>query len=478
MRELRMRALVAGVAACAVVGCGGASLAPKPAWELPAPPPEDRPVVDTAAVTRVDLGNGLRVLIHEDHRLPRVALSLTVRRGAAMEAPEDAGAVAFMAELLERGAGDRDALAFAEVVDALGAQFSTGADWDSVGVGISGLSRDLDSLLDLLADASLRPHFAARSAERARDERLAALERAKDDPATLASWQASRAIYGAHRFGLPVSGTPETVAKFDAATARGLHARLFVPNGAILSVSGDVDSDALMAMLRARFGAWPQGEVVPPGTPPPALAPASRRVVVVDRPDLGQVRIVVGHEGIARTDDDRIAVSLFNLVVGGAGFSSRLMAALRSEEGLTYGVSTGYALRRAPGPFVASTFTRVEELRKALDILLGQLERAREEPPGEDELAWARTLAVGRFALSLETSAAVTRSLADLDVYGLPEDSLDTYRSRVRAITPEDVAAAARAHLHPERTAIVLVGPAEAITPQLEGLGPVEVVEP
>ncbi len=465
------------LAATVAVGCGSL-VGPKPAWELPAPLPEDRAVVDPAAITRLDLDNGLRVLIHEDHRLPRVAMSLTVRRGAAVESPDEAGAVAFMAELLERGAGDRDALEFAEVTDALGADFSSGADWDSVGAGISGLSRDFDTLLDLLVDGVLRPRFAERDAERARDERLAALERAKDDPSTLASWSASRAIYGEHRFGLPVSGTAETVARFDAASARALHERLFVPNGAILSVSGDVDPDAVVAALRERFGAWPRGEMVDPGAPPPGQTPTERRIVVVDRPDLGQVRIVVGHEGIARTDEDRIAVSIFNLVLGGAGFSSRLMVALRSEEGLTYGVNSGYSLRRAPGPFVVSTFTRVEELRKALDILLGQLEEARANPPGEDELAWARTLAAGRFALSLETSSAVTRSLADLDVYGLPEDSLDTYRSRVRAITADDVAAAARAHLHPDRAAIVLVGPAEAITPQLEGLGPVEVVEP
>jgi zinc protease len=407
-----------------------------------------------------------------------VTLALTVRRGAAVEASSDAGAVSFMADLLERGAGERDALAFAEEVDALGASFSSGADWDSVGVSISGLSRDLELLLELFADAALRPRFDPREAARSRAELLASLERAKDDPATLASWHANRAFYGSHRFGLPVTGTPETVAQLDADAARALHGRLFVPGGTILSVTGDVDPDAVLSELSERFGSWPSADVVPPGEPPPVLAPAARRVVVVDRPDLGQARIVVGHEGISRSDEDRIAVSIFNLVIGGSGFSSRLMQALRSEEGLTYSVGSGYALRRAPGPFYVSTFTRVEELRRALDIVLSELERAKSEPPGEDELRWARTLAAGQFALALETSDAVTSSLVDLDVYGLPRDSLDTYRGRVRAITAEDVVAAARDHLHPERAAIVLVGPAEAITPQLEGLGPIEVVAP
>ena len=227
-------------------------------------------------------------------------------------------------------------------------------------------------------------------------------------------------------------------------------------------MTGDVDPGAVIAALTARFGAWPQGAVVDPGPPPPEQAPAQRTIVVVDRPDLAQARIVVGHEGIARSDEDRIAVSIFNLIVGGSGFSSRLMAALRgNEEGLTYGASSSYSLRRAPGPFYASTFTRVEKARTALDVLLGELERARRDPPGEKELTWARTLATGSFAMGLETSDAVTASLVDLDVYGLPEDSLDTYRTRVRAVTEKDMKEVAQAHLHPERAAIVLVGPAK-----------------
>jgi zinc protease len=473
------RAHAGGIAALgAALGLGCALFGPKPAWELPPPPAPDRPITREGALTRVDLPNGLRVLVNEDHRLPRVSIGLAVRRGAAVETPAQAGGVSFMAELLERGAGKRDSLAFAEAVDQLGASFAANADWDSVELGISGLSRDFDALLDLFADAALRPRFDAREVQRARAALLAGLERAKDDPATLAGWHANRAVYGAHRFALPVSGTPETVARLDEKTARAYHQRLFVPNGAIASVTGDVDAEAVIAALSKSFGAWPRGPVIDAGAPPPAQAPPARVITVVDRPDLGQARIVVGHEGIARSDDDRIAVSLFNLVIGGSGFSSRLMNALRGEEGLTYGVSTSYSMRRAPGPFFAATFTRVEKTRAALDILLAELERARSKPPAEDELSWARTLATGSFAMGLETSDAVTGALVDLDVYGLPEDSLDTYRTRVRAITPAQIAAVANAHLHPERAAIVLVGPAKAIVPQLDGLGTVEVVKP
>ena len=476
-------ALGSSIALAALLGSGCAGVAgsgPKPAWELPPPPPVERPVVREGAVTVRDLDNGLRVLVHEDHRLPRVVIGLTVRRGAAVEADDEAGLASFTSDLLERGAGDRDALAFAETTDALGAGFGAYADWDTMGASISGLSRDFDTLLALLADAVRRPRFDAREAERARAALLAAFERAKDDPATLARWNLAGAIYGEHRFGTPVSGTSDSVADFDAARAQAFHERLFVPNGSILSVSGDVDPEAAFAAVKAAFADWSRGAVVAAGAPPPVDSPPKRHIVVVNRPDLAQARINVGHDGIARTDDRRIPASILNTVVGGGGFSSRLMSALRAEneEGLTYSASSGFALRRVPGPFAAATFTRVEKVRDALDILLAEIERGKTEPPGEDELGWARTLATGRFSMGLETADAVTGALVDLDVHGLPDDSLDTYRSRVRAITPEVVAAAAKELLHPERLAIVLVGPAEAIVPQVEDLGSVEVVEP
>jgi zinc protease len=475
-----MRRLARGWAALlgALLVSGCALFGSRPAWELPAPPPPEAPVVQPGMLHRAVLENGIEVLVLEDRRLPRVVLGVRFRRGEGSLPPASAGLASFTADLLSRGAGERDALAFAEAVDSLGASVGAGAGWDTVGVSASGLSRDLDFLIGVLADMLLRPRFDPAEAERAKGERLAALERAKDDPATLAGWYAARAVYEGHRFGLPLSGTPETVAALDVEAARAFHAEAFVPNDAIFSVSGDVAAADVIERIRAAFGGWPRGEVGGPGPPPPHPAPAARRILVVDRKDLVQARIIVAHEGIARTDERRIEILLMNGVLGGSGFSSRLMTTLRSDSGLTYGVHSDFSLRRHPGPFQVSTFTEVASVRKALDLLLAELERGRAQPPGEDELAWARTLAVGRFSMDLETSSAVLEGLVDLDVYGLPRDSLDTYRARVRAVTAEQVATVARDHLHPERAAIVLVGPADAIVPQVESLGPVEVVTP
>ncbi len=466
------------LALCLGLALGCANLRSRPAWELPPPPAHDAPVVPAGALHRSRLANGLRVIVLEDHRLPRIAFGITLRRGSASERPEEAGLALFMAELMERGAGDRDALALAQAVDQLGASLAVTSGWDSTTASVSGLSRDLGALFAILADVVLRPRFDSGEARRARDEMLAALEQAKDDPQTLSSRALASALYPGHRYGVPREGSPGTVGRFDAARARALHRRLFVPNDAILWAVGDFELGRFRALANEVFGPWPRGPVVDPGAPPPQPAPAARRIVIVNRPDLEQARIALGHDGIARSDPDRVAVSLMNELLGGGGFSSRLMERLRAEAGLTYGVSSGFSLRRERGPFGVSTFTRVPEARRALDLTLDEIERFRREPPGEAELRDARALAVGEFSLGLESSDSVMASLVDLDVYGLPEDSLDTYRARVRATTPEQIAPLAGRLLHPERAAIVLVGPAESLLPQLEGLGPVEVVEP
>jgi zinc protease len=471
---VRLRAAVA--LAAALAGC--AWLQPPPAWELPPPPVREGPVVDPARLHRSRLGNGLEILILEDARLPRVDLSVTLRRGAGSVPPAQAGLAGFSAELLERGAGERDAPALAEAVDALGASLAAGADWDSTSVSVRGLSRDLDVLLGILADAVLRPRFEAAEAKRVRSELLAALEAARDDPATLARWNLASLLYPGHVYGAPLEGTPESVARLDAAAARAFHARTFTASNAVFSASGAVDPDRLARRVEDLFGAWPAAGPPPEDPAPPSPAPPGRRVRVVDVPDRGQAWIVLGHDGLARTDPERTAAVLMNGALGGGAFLSRLMTRVRAEEGLTYSVSSSFALRRRPGPFVVSTFTRVPEARRVVDLLLAELARMQSEPPGEDEFRRVQTLETGRFALALETSAALASSLVEISVAGLPEDSLDTFRSRVRALRPEDVAAVARHRLHPERAAIVVVGPAAALAPQLEGLGPVEVVKP
>lgn len=477
---MKVRWLLPGVAAYGwlllVLGCAMPLL--RPAWRRPPPPTSDAPVIGPESLFRGELPNGLRTLVLEDRRLPRVVLGLTVRRGAAMVDPERAGLARFTLALMEQGAGSRDAVALAEAVDQIGASLSAWAGWDAAGVVVSGLSRDLDLLVEILADVVLRPRFDPGEAERARGEQLASLEQAKDSPATLARWYTARTLYPGHRFGLPHAGTPESVRRLDARDARGFHRQIFLPNNAVLFGSGDLSAADWASRARVFFGAWKPRGLPDAGPAPPAPTPAERRVVIVDRPAGVQAQISIAHEGIPRTDPDRIAVALMNSVLGGSGFSSRLTQRVRARSGLTYYVGSSFSMRRQPGPFAVSTATRVDQARRVVDLVLAELERARALPPSAAELEDARALMIGRFVLGLETSAAVMESLVDLDVYGLPEDSLDTYRARIRATGAEAVEKMVRERLHPGRAAIVLVGPADRLVPQFRDLGALVVLKP
>ena len=449
-----------------------------PAWKLPPPPPKEAPITQPGALARFELDNGLHGIVLRDKRLPQVVLGLSVRRGSASEPVDRAGLASLTAEVMERGAGDRDALELAQLVDGIGASFAVNSSWDSMGVRIGGLSRDMDVFFEVLGDVVLRPQFDAAEVAKARAEKLAALEQAKDDPRTLVGWYAARAVYGDHRYGTPSGGNAETVAALDVAALRAFHARNFVASNAVVYAAGDVDAADFERRVREMFGDWEAGEIPAAVEAPPAQAPAARKVVIVDKPDLRQARIVVIHEGLSRTDDRRIAAGLANDVLGGGGFSSRLMKSIRSDAGLTYGVYSGFGLRRQPGPFSTNTFTQVPQVRQALDLVLAELARMHSEPPDEAEIAKAKSLRVGRFGLGLETSAAVINSLVDLEVHGLPQDALDAFRSKVRAVGTAEVADLSRAVIHPDRAAIVLLGPADELVPLVEDLGPVEIVQP
>ncbi|MEM9174089.1 MAG: pitrilysin family protein [Myxococcota bacterium] len=476
--------LGAGVAALAVLvsaaGCGSLPPVlggdPPPAWQQPPPPPAEGPIVEAGAFHRARLRNGMTVLILEDRRLPRVAIGLELRRGAGSVPPEKAGIAAITTEVLQRGAGDRDTFELAKVVEDVGASLSVDAGWDTTGISLAGLAEDRALLMEILADVALRPRFDEGEFTKVVAEHRAGLVAAQDDPATLIRWYAIRALYAGHRYGLPRGGNEETVAGLTLDDAKAYWNDRFVPSNAIFWAVGDVDAEALEAEVTALFGDLDEGPVLGNTPPTPERTPEARRIVVVDKPELGQARIIVAHEGIARTEPQRIPLDLMNDALGGSGFSSRLMKKVRSDEGLTYGIGSGFSLRSVPGPFSISTFTRKDQVRRVVDLVLEEMSAIRDtRPVSSEELAKFVSYNVGRFGLSLETSESVLASLVDLEVHGLPEDSLDTFRARLRAVDLETVRTVTRERLDPERAAIVVLGPADEIVPQLDSLGEIEV---
>ncbi|MFP8873330.1 MAG: pitrilysin family protein, partial [Myxococcota bacterium] len=272
----RLGTLRLALLALAFVGC--INPGPRKAWEKPPPPAHEAAVVESGAFHRSTLANGVRVLALEDPRLPRVVVGATFRRGAGAVPPARSGLAVYTASLMERGAGDRDALALAQAVDEIGAAMSVTTGWDSTSVTLSGLSRDLDRLVEVLTDLVLRPRLDAGEALRVRAEQLARLGQARDDPGTVVGWAAGQTLYPDHRYGRPLSGTPETVSRLDSAAARDFHARVFVPGNAILFASGDIRAADWQRRVSAAFEGWRPGSEPVEAPVPPAPTPDRKSV--------------------------------------------------------------------------------------------------------------------------------------------------------------------------------------------------------
>ena len=439
-------------------------------------PGEPRPYAFPETVRSI-LPNGLRVVVTPMAGRELVAASLTVRSGASDEPASLGGATVLAARGLTEGTEVRDAIALTEAFERLGASMHAEAGWDAVAAGLDVPASRLEPALALLAEVVRRPSFPASEVERLRDERLNDLIQAKADPRRRADEAFAASIYtSASPYQRPAGGTSETVAALTSDELREVHAAAFGPTSAALVVAGDVDPDAVVQMAGRLFGDWAGGlaELAAPDT---TSAVDVRRIRVVHRPGAVQSEIRIGHPGMPRRHPDYHAATVMSMILGGL-FNSRLMTNLREDKGYTYGAYAGFDLRRGAGPFSARTAVNTEVTVPSLRELLVELERMGEAPVAAAELRAAQNFLVGVFPLRFETPGPVVGSLAGLFVHDLPDDELERYRAAIEAVTVEDVLRVAREHVHPERSAIVLVGDHDKFGADLEaaGIGPVDVV--
>jgi len=420
------------------------------------------------------LPNGLQVVAVLHHEQPVVSMRLLVRAGSAADPKDKLGTARLAASLLDQGiqavngAPARSAEELADAIDFIGGALGAGAATDLTHVNMVVMKDSFETGMRMLSDLARHPAFDKAEIDRQRQQMLSGLQVSVQDPEYVANAVFDRLVYGFHPYGMPDSGTPETLSSISRDDLVAFHARYFHPNNAILAIVGDVTADEAFTMAKKVFGDWqkrdlPTDTYIDPPDP-------TRRLVVVNKADAVQTEGRVGHLGIPRGHPDYLAVNLAIRILGGEG-SNRLHQVLRTDRGLTYGAQANMDALKVSGDFEAQTNTRSEATGEVLRLIVDEFWRLQRERVGERELADAKAYMTGSFPLTIETPDAIAMQVVNVVFYGLPFEQLQNFRDRVNAVTVDDIQRVAKTFLKPDRLSVVLVGNASAFSSQLTGVG-------
>jgi zinc protease len=436
--------------------------APRP---VPGPPRDYR----FPHFERRTLENGLQLVVAPVRKLPLATVVVLVDAGAVCDPEGREGTAQLTAKLLIEGTTKYEGAELTERFENIGASIDAAADWDSAVVSVTAMSENLAASFVLLGDVIRTPAFRAREVDRLKAERLAELLQLRAEPRGLADELFSRFLYTpSSRYARPDGGNEKSVDGLLREHIVTFYEARYLPGATTVIVAGDVSVDAAEEMTRRAFGDWKGGapdRVVAVDTP----ARFDRAVHLITKPDAPQSELRIGHVGIPRNHPDFFPVNVMNAVLGGL-FNSRINLNLREVHGYTYGAFSAFEWRREAGPFVVHTAVNTDITVAAAKEVLIEIDRIRVEKITPDELSLATSYLDGVFPIRFETTAAIASALSTLVIQGLPEDYYDRYRERVRALTTDQILAAAEHYLHPEALQMVVVGDPAAVRGSLEAM--------
>ena len=412
------------------------------------------------------LRNGLTVLLLEKHGVPLVNVYALVKTGAAADPAGEEGLASVTAGLLRKGTKARTAQQFAADLDYIGGEFEAEAGADFSSVSEEFLTKDTDRGLGLLSDALLHPTFPQDEVDKLLAQTLDGVRGAKDDPQQVLGAYYDGYLYGTQPYGRPAGGDEVSLQRIKRDAIVKFYEAKYAPGNVLLAVSGEFSGAEMRKKLEDVFGTWParsvNSEVIP------ATAPVkSKRLLLVDKPDASQTYFAFGNVGIARNDPDRVAIRVVNTIFGGR-FTSELNEALRVESGYTYGVSSFFDARKAPGPFGIFSFTKNETTAPAIDLALQVLQKFHQQGVTEEQLKSAKSYIKGQFPPNIETSRQLAQIIATYEFYALGDDEINQLEARVDAVTPEMAKQVIQKHFPSENLVFVLIGKASAIGPAVE----------
>jgi zinc protease len=439
---------------------------------VPALGPE-RPVVWPRR-TRRTLANGLQVVLVESHTIPKVTAELYFRSGNAVTARQAPGLAEMTAAVVRTGTVSRSSRQIEEDLRRMGADLGTSAGADTSAISFSGLAEFSKGLLELVVELARNASFPPDEFERERRQRIEELRIERTTPGFLAGERLRKVLFGEHPYALvaPTEAQVESYRREQLVDFYGEHYR---PGNALLVAVGDFTAENMVEQIERAFGNWPAGKPAEPENPPLPVT-RGRHVYLVHLADTVQTQILVGNRAITRRHPDWLRLSLANSLYGGA-FNSRLVMNIREQKGYTYSPrSTVHALRQH-GYFSIHAAVRNAVAAATLAEIFYELDRMRALPVGEDELADARSYLSGVFSLGLGTQDGLAAQLATVYLNELPEDYLETYREKIRALTADDVLAAARKYFDSANARIVLVGDRNELAEQAALFGGLEVFD-
>ena len=424
---------------------------------------------------KATLDNGLRVIMVEHHELPIVAIEMLVKAGSVHESREKPGLAHIVTQLLREGTRTKESLEISESIDFIGGSLSVDCEYDSSSVTTTALVKHFDTILDLLSEVVRFPTFKAKEIALHRDKAITAILREKDNKASIAVRHFSEMLYGRHPYSNPPIGTTKGLKAISRDAIIQFHKTHYLPNNSILTVVGDIDYEKTLTSIKKTFGGWKRGVISKP-TLPAVPKIDGYKIRIVNKPDLTQTEIRLGHMGIARNDPDYFALMLLNHIFG-RGPASRLYTKVRSEKGLTYGANSGFAARKLQGPFYVRTYSKNETAIETLLVVLDELKKLKSGGVTKEELVSAKSFCVGHYPLSMETAVQIASKILVQEFYGLPEDYIDKYLDSVMAVSMEDIEGAVKRVLDPGNMVITLVSKSEEILEEARALGEVELKE-
>lgn len=427
------------------------------------------------AITERTLPNGLKLVIVEQHELPIVDVALVVRSGSEADPSGKAGLATLTANLLDEGAGARDALGIAEQIGYLAVRLNTGAGFELSQVSLHTTRATLDSALVLMSDVVLRPTFSDKEFDRLKNDRLTTLLQEVDRGPALADRAFAAIVFGEnHPYGRSTSGTREEAETLTREDAQQFWRTWYRPNNATLVIVGDLTTRDAVAKATSAFGAWQRGDLPVLAKVTPSAAKATT-VYVIDKPQAPQTSFRIGGIGVARSTKDYYPLMVMNTALG-ASFTSRLNQNLRETKGYTYGASSGFSMRRNPGAFTARAEIVAAKTDSALVEFMKELNGIRAPMPAAELAKTKRYLQLG-YAEGFESTSDIAAQIAALIPTGIPLATLGTFNAGIGTVNGADVQRVAKQYLDPAKLAIVVAGDRASIELALKALkiAPVEI---